>query len=201
MPVSTWMKISWLRFNLAKMKMVMAGAGTMFKTGVTSLPTCDTIFRHLYKYYSTLVFYFLSLSEWWSMAKVPYSFPKPNFSSWCRSAYCNLCAFPWQSELPITSWTSGSVLKERRDSSFGKMTALLNSSSFPAPNGLQVISLLCLSHISDLQSNKDLASSEPVSLTIKPQVLLRSKQYHTDQDNASEKVKNKRKSLNCSVHW
>lgn len=123
MPVSTWMKISWLRFNLAKMKMMMAGAGTMFKTGITSLLPCDTIFRHLFKYYSTSGFYFLWLSEWWrwSMAKVPYSLHKLNFSSWCRSGHCNLCALPWQTELLVTCWTSGSVHKECRDSSFGKM--------------------------------------------------------------------------------
>lgn len=31
MPVSTWMKISWLRFDLAKMKMMVAGVGKIIK--------------------------------------------------------------------------------------------------------------------------------------------------------------------------
>lgn len=94
-----------------------------FKTGVESIPMCDSIFRHLFNYYSTSGLYFLSLSDpsRWSMAKVPSSFPKLSFSSWCRSGRCNPHALPWQSELPVPHWTSGWARKECRGSSFGKM--------------------------------------------------------------------------------
>jgi len=51
-------------------------------------------------------------------------------------------------------------------------TALLNGSSFTTLNGLQVISSLRLSLVSDLQSNKDLVSPRTASLIIKTQVLL-----------------------------
>jgi len=56
------------------MKTMMAGAGETFKAGVTPLPI--SIFRHLFKYYSTSGFYFLSLSD--KDGRWPLIFPSLN---------------------------------------------------------------------------------------------------------------------------
>lgn len=175
------------------MKMMMAGVGKMFKTRVTSLSVTISSDAYLSKCNSASGFvlvWILSLSErsWWSVAKVPFSFPELNFSL-CRSSHCYLLALPCQNELPGTPWTSRWVPRELRHSSCGKMW---QSSSTVAVLLLPVVCRLfphCVCLVSVLQTNKDLVSSEAASLIIKTQILRWSKPHHTDQDNESEKVK------------